>query len=78
MIGSALDEKYRLNGCFFKVALYFYTSIILPYLKYCCHTWAGAPNCFLDMLHKLQKWIWRTVDLTLAASRVLLTHAVEI
>ena len=24
-------------------------------MEYCCHVWAGAPSCYLDMLDKLQK-----------------------
>ena len=38
----------------FEVALY-YQSIIQPFMKYCYHVWAGALNCYLDMLDKLQK-----------------------
>ena len=26
----------------------------------CCHVWAGAPSCYLELLGKLQKLIWRT------------------
>ena len=37
-----------------EVALYRYKSTIRPYLEYCCHVWAGAPDCFLDMLEKIQ------------------------
>ena len=28
-----------------KVALYIYKSTILPCMEYCCHVWAGAPDC---------------------------------
>ena len=38
-----------------EVALYFYKSTILPCMEYCCHIWAGAPNCYLELLYKLQK-----------------------
>ena len=34
----------------------------------------GAPTCYLKMLDKLQKWIWRTVDPSLAASLETLAH----
>ena len=34
----------------------------------CCHIWAGAPSCYLELLDKLQKWIFRTVGPSLAAS----------
>ena len=29
-------------------------------MEYCCHIWAGAPRCYLEMLDKLQKWVCRT------------------
>ena len=29
-----------------KVALYLYKSTICPCMEYCCHVWAGAPNCY--------------------------------
>ena len=51
-----------------EVALYLYKSIIHPCMEYCCHIWAGAPSCYLELLDKLQKWICRTVGPPLAAS----------
>ena len=51
-----------------EVTLYFYKSTIQPCMEYCCHAWAGAPSCYLDMLDKLQKQIRRTVGPSLAAS----------
>ena len=51
-----------------EVALYFYKSTIRPCMEYCCHVWAGAPHCYLELLDKLQKWICRTVGLSLAVS----------
>ena len=44
-----------------EVALYLYKSTIRPCMEYCCHVWAGAPSCYLDLLDKLQKWICRIV-----------------
>ena len=44
----------------------FYKSTIRPCMKYCCHVWAGASSCYLDMLDKLQKLICRTVGPSLA------------
>ena len=38
------------------VALYHYKSTIQPYKEYCWYVWTGAPNCYLDILNKLQKW----------------------
>ena len=37
-------------------------------MEYCCHVWAGAPSCYLELLGKLQKRICRTVGPSLAAS----------
>ena len=51
-----------------EVALYFYKSTIRSCMEYCCHVWAGAPSCYLDMLDKLQKQICRTAGPSLAAS----------
>ena len=51
-----------------EVALYFYKSTIRPCMEYCCHIWAGAPSCYLELLDKLQKRICRTVGPLLAAS----------
>ena len=36
-----------------EVALYLYKSTIRPYMEYCCHVWAGAPSCYLELLDKL-------------------------
>ena len=44
-----------------EVALYLYKSTIQPCMEYCCHLWAGAPSCYLELLDKLQKRICRTV-----------------
>ena len=51
-----------------EVALYLYKSNIRPCMEYCCHVWAGAPSCYLELLDKLQKRICRTVGPSLAAS----------
>ena len=51
-----------------KAALYLYNSTIWPCMECCCHVWAGAPSCYLELLEKLQKWICRTVGPSLAAS----------
>ena len=48
-----------------EVALYLYKSTIHPCMEYCCHAWAGAPSCYLELLEKLQKRISRTVVLHL-------------
>ena len=50
------------------VAQYLYKSTICPCMEYCCHIWAGATNCYLELLGKLQKQICRTVGPSFAAS----------
>ena len=56
------------------VALYLYKSTIQPCMEYCCHVWAGAPTCYLELLDKLQKQICRTVGPSLATSLEPLVH----
>ena len=43
-------------------------------MEYCCHVWAVAPSCYLELLDKLQKQICRTVGPSLAASLEPLVH----
>ena len=45
-----------------------------PCLEYCCHVWAGALSCFLELLDKLQKRICRTTGPSFAASLETFTH----
>ena len=40
----------------------------------CCHVCTGAPSCYLKLLDKLQKWIWRFIGSSLAASLQSLAH----
>ena len=51
-----------------EVALYLYKYTIRPCMEYCCHVWAGASSCYVELLDKLQKQICRTVGPSLAAS----------
>ena len=44
-----------------EVALYLYKSTIRECMEYCCHVWAGAPSCNLELPDKLQKRICRTL-----------------
>ena len=44
-----------------EVALHLYKSTIRSCMEYYCHVWAGAPNCYLDLLDKLLKRICRAV-----------------
>ena len=57
-----------------EVALYLSKSTIRPCKEYCCHVWAGAPSCYLDMLDKLQKLICKTVGPPPAVSLIPLGH----
>ena len=43
-------------------------------MEYCCHVWAVAPSCYLDVRDKLQKRICRTIGLSLATPFESLTH----
>ena len=61
-----------------EVALYLYKSTIRPCMEYCCHVWAGAPSCYLELLDKLQKQVCRTVGPPLAVSLELLALFVEV
>ena len=44
-----------------EVAVYLFKFSIQPCMEYCCHVWAGAPSCYLELLDKLQKRICKTV-----------------
>ena len=57
-----------------EVVLYLYKSTIRPGMECCCHVWAGAPSCYLELLDKLQKRICRAVGPSLAASLKPLAH----
>ena len=57
-----------------EVALYLNKSTIQPFMECCYHAWAGAPSYYLELLDKLQKQIYRTVGLSLAASLESLAH----
>ena len=70
-IGALIHSMKYLSP---KVALYLYKSTIHPCMEYCCHVWAGAPSCYLELLHKLQKPICRIVGPSFAASLELLAH----
>ena len=37
-------------------------------MEYCCHVWAGAPSCYLELLDQLRRRICRTVGPSLPAS----------
>ena len=43
-------------------------------MEHCCHVWAGAPSCYVELLDKLQKRICRTVGPSLATSFEQMAH----
>ena len=51
-----------------EVVLYFYQSATQPCIQCCCYVWASALSCCLELLDKLQKWICKTFDPSLATS----------
>ena len=51
-----------------EVVLDLYKSTIQPCVKNCCYVWDGGPSCYLELLNKLQKRIWRTIGPSLAVS----------
>ena len=57
-----------------EVALYLCKSTIHPCMEYCCHAWAGARSCYLELSDKLQKRTCRTVGPSLAAFLEPLAH----
>ena len=57
-----------------EITLYLYKSKTGPCMEYCCHVWAGAPGCYLDLLDKLQKRICSNVGPSLATSLEPLAH----
>ena len=57
-IGSLIRPMKFLSPEF---ALYLYKSTMRPCMECSCHVLAGAPSCYLELLDKLQKRIYRTV-----------------
>ena len=51
-IGTLIHSMKFLSS---EVALYLYISTIHSFMEYCCHVWAGASSCYLELLDKLQK-----------------------
>ena len=70
-IGALIHSMKFLSS---EVTLYLHKSYIHWCMEYCCHVWAGATSCYLELLGKLQKWICRTVRPSLAASLEPFTH----
>ena len=70
----SLLQKLSMKFLSPEVALCLYKSTIRPCMEYCCHIWAGAPSCCLELLDKLQKGICKIVGPSLAASFEPLAH----
>ena len=70
-IGALIRSAKSLSS---EVALCVCKSTIHPCMEYCCHVWAGAPSCYLELLDKLRKRICRTFGPSLAASLEPLAH----
>ena len=49
-------------------------STIQPFMEYCCHFWASAPSCYLELLDKLLQQICKTVNPSLAIFVEALAH----
>ena len=78
-IAKTDSKKIRALVCSMKllspeVASYLYKSTIQSGMEYCCHVWAGAPSCYLELLDKLPKRLCRTVGPPLAAHLEPLAH----
>ena len=57
-IAKTASKKIGALICFMKspeVALYIYKLTMQPCMKHCCHVWADARSCYLELLDKLQK-----------------------
>ena len=70
-IGTLISSMKFLSP---EVALYLYKSTIQPCMEYCCHVWAGAPICYLELLYELQKQICWIVGPSFASSFEPLIH----
>ena len=81
LIAKTASEKIGTMICFMKflspeVAQYLCKSTIYirPCMEYCCHIWAGAPSCYLEMLDSYKKGYIGLLVPSLAASLQPLVH----
>ena len=63
---------------FLEIALYLYKHTLQTCMEYCCHVWADVPGWYLELLDELQKWIFWTVGLLLAASLDPFAHCQDV
>ena len=54
---GALKKIHSMNFLSPEVALYLYKCSMCICMEYCCHIWASAPSCYLELLEKPQKQI---------------------
>ena len=78
-VAKTVSKKIGALTCSMKflspeVALCLYKSTIRPCMEYCCHVWAGAHSCYLELLDKLQKRICRAIGSSLDTSLKPLAH----
>lgn len=52
----------------FHLMLFYISCFIWTYMEYCCHFWIGVPNCYLDILCKLQERTCKAVAPNFATS----------
>ena len=81
-VAKPASKKIGALRCWMKflspeVALYLYKSTICPRMEYCCHVWAGAPSCYLELIDQLQKQICRTFGPSRAASLDFLAYLLK-
>ena len=79
MLGLTFSSKLDWGSYIISIAkkavpLYLCKSVIRPCMEYCCHVWGGAPNCYLELLDKLQTWICRAAGASLSDSLESLAH----
>ena len=43
-------------------------STVKPCIDYCCHVWASYSKCYLDILYKFQKQVFKAVGPALSDS----------
>ena len=78
MLGLTFSSKLDWGSYIISIAKTTFKKIgaLICSMKFRCefHVWAGAPSCYLELLDKLQKPIFRTVGPSLAGPLEPLTH----
>lgn len=74
MVELYLCSKSDCGSSFSIDCSYFSESIVQPWVKNCCHVLAVAPRHYVDILDELQKRVYRTAVLPLAAFLEPLNH----